>query len=90
MEMSGEVGDIDPSLGYIKWFANAVVIPKKNHNCFGCGSSDHLVKTCPKDLGETARKVGLNLKEGIVKKGGQPSQKLVATQQATPGNPPQA
>ena len=41
------------------------------------------MKDCPKELGKTARKVGLNLKEGTVKKGGQSSQKMVATQQAT-------
>ena len=42
---------------------------KKNCNCFGCGSPDHLVKDCTKDLGKSARKVGLNLKEEMVKKG---------------------
>ena len=36
------------------------------------------------------RKVGLNLKEGVVKKRGQSSQKLMAAQQATLDNAPQA
>ena len=45
-------------------------IPEKEPQYFGCGSPDHLVKNCPNDLGKTARKVGLNLKEGMVKKGG--------------------
>ena len=77
MGMLGKVGNADPSLGYITWFANAVELHlKKNCNCFGCGSPDHLVKDCPKDLGKTARKVGLNLK-GMAKKGDPSSQNLV-------------
>ena len=69
--MLGKVGNVDPSLGYIMQFANVVELyQKKNHNCFGCGSPDHLVKDCPKDLRKTARKVGLNLQEGTEKKGG--------------------
>ena len=36
------------------------------------------------------RKVGLNLKEVMAKKGGQSSQKLVADQQTTPDYAPQA
>ena len=89
--MSGKVGGADQSLGYIVWFTNAVELyQKKNHNCFGCGSPDHLVKDCPKDLGKTARKVGLNLKERMAKKGGQTSLKLVAAQQATLGEAPWA
>ena len=39
-------------------------------------------------MGKTARKVGLNLKEGMARKGGQSSQKLVAMQEATLGNVP--
>ena len=85
------VGDVDPSLGYIVWIANAVELyQKKNCNCFGCGSPDHMVKDCPKGMGITARKVGLNLKEGMAKKGGQSSQKLLAAQKATPCNAPQS
>ena len=64
--MTGEVGNVDPSLGYIMQFANMVKLyQKKNHNCFWCGSPDHLVDDCPKELGKIARKMGLNLKEGI-------------------------
>ena len=77
----GTVGDADLSLGYIA----VELYQMKNWNCFGCGNPDHLVKDCPKDLGKTTRKVGLNLKEGRVKKGGQFSQKSMAIQQATPG-----
>ena len=87
--MSGEVGSIDQSLGYIVQVANAVELyQKKNCNCFGCGSPDHLVKTYPKDLGKTARKVDLNLKEGMANKGGQTSLKFVVAQQATTGKAP--
>ena len=89
--MLGKVGYIDPSLGYIMQFANVVdLYKKKNCNCFRCGSPDHLVKDCPKELGKTARNLGLNLKEGMAKKGGQSSQMSVATQQATPGDAPWA
>ena len=82
--MPGKVGSTDHSVDNIIQFANAVELyQKKNHNCFRCASADHLVKDCPKDLGKTARKVGLNLKERTAKKGGQNSLKLVAAQQAT-------
>ena len=67
--MSGEVDGADQSLGYNVWFANTVKLyQKKNHNCFRYGSPYHLGKDSPKDLGKTARKVGLNLKEGMAKK----------------------
>ena len=42
----------------------------------------------PKGNGKTARKVGLNLKERMAKKGGQSSHKLVTTKDATPGEGP--
>ena len=86
--MTGKVGDVDPSLGFIMCFADVVELYQKwNCNCFGCGSTYHLVKDCPKEMGKTARMVGLNLKEGMMKKGGQSSQKVVAMQEATPGDP---
>ena len=89
--MTGEVGDVDLSLDYLIWFANAVQLyQKRNHNCFGCGIPDHLVKDCPKELGKTTWKVGLNLKEGMAKKGGWSPQNLVVTQEATPGDAPRA
>ena len=69
--ITGEVGDVDPSLGFVMQFANVVALyQKRNHNCLRCGSLDHLVKDCPKEMRKTARKVGLNLKEGMAKKGG--------------------
>ena len=85
----GKVGDVDSSLGYMAWFANVVELyQKKNHNYFGCGSPDYLVKDCPKELGIPGRKVGLNLKEEMAKKGNWSSQESVAIQQTTPGNTP--
>ena len=85
VETTGKVGDVDLLLGYITWFANMVELyQKKNCNCFGCGSLDHMVIDCPRELGKTAWKVGLNLKEGMPKKGDQSSQKLVVAQEATP------
>ena len=87
--MSGKVGGTDQLLGYIAQFTNSVELyQKKNCNCFGCHSLGHLVKDCPKDLGKTAQKVGLSLKEGVAKKGGQTSPMLVAAQQATQGEAP--
>ena len=66
---TGDVGDVNPSLGHITQFANVVELyQKRNCNCFGCGSPDHLVKDCLKEMGKTTRKVGLNLKEGMAKK----------------------
>ena len=45
--MWGKVGSADQLLGYIVQFANTVELyKKKNHNCFGCGSPNHLVKDC--------------------------------------------
>ena len=91
MGTTGEVGDVDLSVGYIMQFTNVVELyQKKNCNCFRCGSPDHLVKDCLKEMGKTERKVGLNLKEGMAKKGGQSSKKLVASQEATLGDTPQA
>ena len=52
-EVSGKVGGTDQSLGYIIQFTNTVELyQKKNCNCFRCGSPDHLVKGCPKELGK--------------------------------------
>ena len=89
VETTEEIGVVDPSLGYSMWFANAAELcQKRNCNCFGCGGPDHQVKGCPKEMGKTVRKLGLNLKEGTVKKGGQSSQKSVAMQEAFLGDAP--
>ena len=89
--MTGEVSDVDASLGHIAQFSKLVELyQKKNHNCLGCGSPDYLVKDCLKELEKIAGKAGLNLKEGTVKKGGQSSQNLVATQEATLDDTPRA
>ena len=70
----------DQSVGYIVHFANAVkMYQRKNWNCFRCGSPDHLMKDCPKDLSKTAQKVSLNAKEWMTKKGGQTLQTPVVT-----------
>ena len=74
--MTEEVGNVDPSLGYITWFTNALELyQKRNHSSLECGSPDHLVKDCLIEMGKITRKVGLNLKEGMAKKGGLSSQK---------------
>ena len=46
------------------------------------------MKDWPKEMGKTTRKVGLKMKEGTAKKGGQSSQELVAAQQAIPDDAP--
>ena len=51
-EMTGKVSDVDPSLGFVTWFASAVELYQKRIcGCFGYGSPDHLVKDCPKERG---------------------------------------
>ena len=71
--MTGEVNDLYLLLGYIMQFANVVELyQKKNCNCFGCRSPDHLVKDYPKELGKAMRKVGLNLKEGTARREADP------------------
>ena len=48
------VGGADQSVGYIVHFANVVKLyQRKTQNCFRCGSHDHLMKDCPKDLSKT-------------------------------------
>ena len=89
--MTGEVCIVDPLLGFITWFTNVVELyQKRNHNCYGCDSPDHLVKDCPKEMGKTTRMVGLNLKKGMAKKRDWSSEKLVATQDAILGDAAQA
>ena len=69
--MTGEIGDVNPLLGYIVQFTNAEELYQiENHSCFRCGSPDHLVKDCLKELGKATRKVGLNSKVRTPKKGG--------------------
>ena len=91
LETSSEVGRTNQSVGYIIHYANAVKLyPKKNQNCFRCGSSDHFMRDYLKDLNKTTWKVCLNVKEGMTKKEGQAPQKPIPTQQASPNEAPQA
>ena len=77
-ETPNEIHGADQPISYIICFANAVKLyQKKNWNCFACGSPDHLMKDCPKDLSKVARKASLNVKEGMMKKGGRAPQKPV-------------
>ena len=65
MEIPSEIGGANQLLIYIVQFDNAVeLFQKKKQNSFGCGSPDHVVKDCPKDLTKVARKASLNVKEG--------------------------
>ena len=78
--LSGTNG-ADQLVRYIFHFANAVELcQRKNWNCFGCGSPDHLIRDCPKDLSKTTQKASLNAKEGMEKKGGWAPQTPVVAQ----------
>ena len=75
-ETSSGIGGAIQSVRYIICFANVVKLyQQKNANCFRCGSPDHLIRDCPKDLSKTPLKPSLNAKEGMVKKGGWTPQK---------------
>ena len=91
VETSSGVGGVDQSVGYIVHFPNAVELyQRENWNCFRCDSPDHLMKDCPKDLSKTAQKVSLNMKEGMIKKGGWAPQKPIVTQPVSPDETPRA
>ena len=80
-EASGGLCGADQLISYTIHFAYIVELyQKKTQNCFGCGSPDHLIRDCPKDVGKIAKKVSLNAKEGMTKKGGWAPQKLSVTQ----------
>ena len=67
-------------------FANVVKLSQtKNQNCFRCGSPDHLMKDCLKDLSKTSQKASLNVKEGMTKKGSWAPQKSVVDSASIPG-----
>ena len=90
-ENANEFRGADQLVSYIIPFANTVELyQKKNQNCFRYGSPNHLVKDCPKDLSKVARKVNLNIKEGMKKKGNWTPQKPVVSQQASPDKAPRA
>ena len=55
----------DQLISYIVHFGNAVELYwMKTWNCFGCGSSDLLIRDCPKDVGKIAQKASLYVKKG--------------------------
>ena len=71
IETSSRVGGADQSVGHIIHFTNVFnLYEKKNQNCFGYSSPDHLMRDCLKDHSKTAWKVSLNVEEGMTKKGG--------------------
>ena len=91
VDTSGGTGGADQLVGYIFCFANAAELyQRKNQNCSGCGSPDHLVNDCPNDLSKTTQKGSLNMKEGTMKKGGWAPQKPVVTQLASSAEAPRA
>ena len=50
VEVSGGMEETDWSIKYIAHFVKAVKLyQKKNRNCFGCGSPEHLIWDCLKD-----------------------------------------
>ena len=71
VEASGGIGETDQPVEYIIHFAKVVELyQKKKRNCFGCGSYDHLIQYCLKDVSKYAWKVYLNMKQGTAKMGG--------------------
>ena len=90
-ETSSGVGGADQLVGYIICFASMVNCMRGNNlNCFGCGSSDHLVKDCLRDLSKITQKASLNVKEGKMKKGDQAPLKPVVAQLASLVEAPRA
>ena len=79
VKASGGVGGTDQPMEYIIHFTKAFKLYQQKQKCFGCGSPDHLIWDCPKDISKSAQKADLNTKEGTAKKGGQAPQKPAAT-----------
>ena len=65
---------------YHPFYQCSQAVSEEKWKLFGCGSPDHLIRDCLKDLSKTVQKVSLNVKEGMAEKGGQASQKPVVTQ----------
>ena len=69
-ECTGNVGDLDPLLGYIAWFTNVVELyQKKNCICFGCGRPQSPGERLPKKTGESYKEGRFKLKRGDSKEG---------------------
>ena len=80
VEVSGGAGGTDQPMEYIICFTQVVELyQQKNRSCFECGSPNHLMQDCPKDINKSAWKADLNTKEGTAKKGGRAPQKPAAT-----------
>ena len=89
VKASGAVGGTDQPIEYIVHFAKVVKLYQhKNRSCFRCGSPDHLVQDCLRDIRKFVWKVDLNTKEGMAKKGGWAVRKPAAAQQTSPEETP--
>ena len=89
VKASGRMGGTHQPMEYIMHFAKAVELYQwKNRSCFGCGSPNHLMWDCPKDISKSAWKVDLNTKEGMAKKEGQTPQKPATAHQTSPDETP--
>ena len=81
VEALGGVEETDQPMEYIVHFAKVVKpYQQKNRSCLGCGSPDHLMWNCPKDIIKSAWKVDLNTKERMAKKGNWAPQKSAVAQ----------
>ena len=90
-EASSGLCGADQPISYLVHFASSLELyQKKTWNCFGCGSPYHLMRDCPKDVDKIAWKVSLDVKEGMMKKGGWAPQKLPVTQPMSPDEAPLA
>ena len=64
LETLSEIGRADQLVGYIIYFTNTVKLyQRKKWNCFGCGSLDHLLRDCLKDLSKNTQWVRGDSKE---------------------------
>ena len=91
VEVPGRIGEMDQSIECIVCFVKAVKLyQKKNRNCFGCRSPEHLIWDCPEDSSRSAWKVYLNTKEEMAEKGGPAPQKSAAAQWMSPDDTPKA
>ena len=85
VKVSARREETDKPMEYIVCFPKVVELyQQKNRSYFGCGSPNHLMWDCPKDISKSAWKVDLNIMEGMAKMGDQAPQKSGVAQQAFP------
>ena len=80
----GRAEETDQPMEYIIHFTKAVdLYLQKNRSCFSCGSPNHLMRDCPKDISKNVWKADFNTKEGMAKNGDWAPQKSAVAQTAS-------